>query len=57
MSENMLGSVGPVVRNVQVKIAEDGEILCKGPNVMLGYYKLPDKTAEAIDKDGWFVSP
>ncbi|MEO6167696.1 MAG: AMP-binding protein, partial [Chitinophagales bacterium] len=54
--DNMLGSVGPVVPGVQVKIAEDGEILCKGPNIMVGYYKLPDKTAEAIDKDGWFHS-
>lgn len=48
------GTVGPVINNVQVKIAEDGEILCKGPNVMKGYFNRPDLTAEVIDKDGWF---
>ncbi len=51
---SMIGSVGPVIENVQIKIAEDGEVLCKGPNVMKGYYKRPDLTAEAIDADGWF---
>jgi long-chain acyl-CoA synthetase len=49
-----VGCVGTVLNNVEVKIAEDGEILCKGPNVMKGYYNRPDATAEAIDSDGWF---
>ncbi|MFO0495554.1 MAG: AMP-dependent synthetase/ligase [Flavobacteriia bacterium] len=48
------GSVGPLIENVEVQIAEDGEILVKGPNVMLGYYKLPDATGEVIDSEGWF---
>ena len=49
----MFGTVGPVIGHVEVKIAEDGEILCKGPNVMMGYYKRPDLTADTI-VDGWF---
>jgi long-chain acyl-CoA synthetase len=51
--ERMIGTVGPLLRDVQVKIAEDGEILCKGPNVMMGYYKQPSLTAESFD-NGWF---
>ena len=49
-----LGSVGTVVPGVQLKIAADGEILAKGPNVMQGYYGKPDATRESIDAEGWF---
>lgn len=47
-----IGTIGPAIRNVEVKIAEDGEILCKGENVMVGYYKNPEETAKVI-VDGW----
>lgn len=52
-SNRMFGTVGTCIDNIEVKIAEDGEILCKGPNVMMGYYKRSDLTADCI-KDGWF---
>lgn len=47
------GTVGPTLPDVQMKIADDGEVLFKGPNLMQGYYNLPEETAEIIDEDGW----
>ena len=53
LDANRLGSVGQVLPGVEVRIAADGEILARGPNIMLGYWGKPDATAEAIDRDGW----
>ena len=51
--ENKVGTVGRPIPNVEVRIAEDGEILTRGPNVMKGYYLRPDETAATISPDGW----
>lgn len=53
--ENYMGTVGPALDGVEVKLAEDGEILAKSASVMQGYYKLPDVTAEVV-KDGWLYT-
>lgn len=52
-NENTVGTVGKALPGTEIKIAEDGEILVRGPNVFQGYWNLPEKTAETIKADGW----
>lgn len=51
---NMIGTVGPIIDNTEVKIAQDGEILTKSESVMKGYYNKPELTAKEFDAEGWF---
>jgi len=50
----MFGTVGPVIEGMEIKIAEDGEVLARGHAIMKGYYQRDDLTAETVDKEGWF---
>jgi long-subunit acyl-CoA synthetase (AMP-forming) len=51
-----VGTVGPAIPGVEVKLAEDGEVMVRGPVVMKGYRNMPEKTAEALTEDGWLLS-
>ncbi len=52
--DHRLGTVGKAIPDVEIRIAPDGEIVTRGPNVMCGYFNKPQATAEAIDEEGWF---
>jgi long-chain acyl-CoA synthetase len=52
--DHRLGTVGKAIPEVEIRIAPDGEVVTRGPNVMCGYFNKPEATAEAIDEEGWF---
>ena len=54
--EVKIGTVGPVIPGMEIKLAEDGEVLVRGGSIMVGYRNLPEKTAETIDADGWLLT-